>query len=125
MAQYLQGFTALVQPSLTRKHWKEQFGRALMEALACGVPVVGSDSGEIPYVVGDAGLIVREGDAMALRGALQRLLEQPALRQELGRRGRARALEHFTHAQIAAKTVDVYRSILGVKAGTGATISTR
>ena len=45
-------------PSLTRPNWKEQFGRVLVEAMACGVPVVGSDSGEIPRVIGEAGLVV-------------------------------------------------------------------
>ena len=58
----LRTFSVLVQPSLTRRNWKEQFGRALMEAMACGVPVVGSASAEIPNVVGDAGLVVPEGD---------------------------------------------------------------
>jgi glycosyltransferase involved in cell wall biosynthesis len=105
-------FTVLVQPSLTRRNWKEQFGRAVMEAMACGVPVVGSDSGEIPHVVADAGVVVREGDSLALRDALARLLHEPALREELGRRGRQRVLECFTHRRIAEQTVHVYRAAL-------------
>ena len=63
----LRTFSVLVQPSLTPAHWKEQFGRAVMEAMACGVAVVGSASAEIPNVIGDAGLLVPEGDAAALR----------------------------------------------------------
>ena len=70
----LRTFSILVQPSLTRAHWKEQFGRAVMEAMACGVAVVGSASAEIPNVIGDAGLLVPEGDATALRDAIARLL---------------------------------------------------
>ena len=50
---------ALVLPSRTTPRWKEQFGRVLIEAMACGVPPVGSDSGEIPHVIDDAGLVFR------------------------------------------------------------------
>jgi len=108
----LRTFSLLVQPSLTRRHWKEQFGRALMEAMACGVPVIGSDSAEIPNVIGDAGLIVPEGDAQALRRAIARVLVDPELRCSLSAKGRARSLECYTHARIAEQTVDVYRSAL-------------
>lgn len=110
--QRLRTFTVLVQPSLTRRHWKEQFGRALMEAMACGVPVVGSDSAEIPNVIGEAGLTVPEGDADGLRGALERILTEPGLRRSLSEKGRTRALDRYTHARIAEQTVDVYRSAL-------------
>ncbi len=92
----LRTFSMLVQPSLTRPHWKEQFGRALMEAMACGVPVIGSDSAEIPNVVGDAGLVVAEGDAEALRGAIERLLTDAELRHALAEKGRARALARYS-----------------------------
>jgi glycosyltransferase involved in cell wall biosynthesis len=119
MADRLRGCSVVVQPSLTRRHWKEQFGRALMEAMACGAAVVGSDSGEIPQVVGDVGLIVPEGDPAALRAALRRVLNDRDLRDHLGRRGRQRVLERFTHTRIAADTVDVYQSMLGLPAAHG------
>jgi glycosyltransferase involved in cell wall biosynthesis len=115
----LRTFSVLVQPSLTRRHWKEQFGRAVMEAMACGIPIIGSNSAEIPNVVGDAGLIVPEGDPRALQKALRDVLENPALRCQLAGRGRARVLERFTHARIAEQTVDVYRAAV---AADGATI---
>jgi glycosyltransferase involved in cell wall biosynthesis len=108
MPRRMRQFTVLVQPSLTRRNWKEQFGRALMEAMACGVPVVGSDSGEIPHLVGEAGTIVPEGDVVALRSALARLLGDEHLRTELGARGRARVLACFTHRRVAEQTVAVY-----------------
>ena len=63
----LRALDVLVLPSLTTPSWKEQFGRVLQEAMACAIPVVGSDSGEIPHVIGDAGLVTPEGDAAALR----------------------------------------------------------
>jgi glycosyltransferase involved in cell wall biosynthesis len=106
----LRTFTLLVQPSLTRRHWKEQFGRAVMEAMACGVPVVGSDSAEIPNVIGDAGLIVPEGDPAALRAAMAHVLADRSLRCDLAQRGRARVLECFTHLHIAERTVSAYRA---------------
>ncbi len=102
----------LVLPSLTRPNWKEQFGRVLTEAMACEVPVVGSTSGEIPRVVGDGGLVVPEGDPSALRDALQELAADPDLRLRLGRRGRRRVLERFTHQRVAADTLAVYRRML-------------
>lgn len=80
----------LALPSRTTATWAEQFGRVLVEALWCGVPVVGSDAGEIPWVV-DAtggGVVVPEGNVGALAGALARLRDDPAGRAELARRGR-------------------------------------
>jgi glycosyltransferase involved in cell wall biosynthesis len=112
MPERLRTFTVLVQPSLTRPHWKEQFGRAVMEAMACGVPVVGSASAEIPNVLGDAGLLVPEDDAAALRDAIARLLADRQLRAELARRGRARALACYTNQRIAEQTVSAYRAAL-------------
>lgn len=109
---YLRDLDALALTSRTLPNWKEQFGRVLIEAMACGVPVIGSRSGEIPHVIGDAGLIVPEEDVDALRSGLLQLMQDDALRRELGQRGRQRVLERFTQAQIAAATVDVYRSML-------------
>jgi glycosyltransferase involved in cell wall biosynthesis len=104
---------ALALPSRTTASWKEQFGRVLIEAMSCGVPVVGSSSGEIPNVIGDAGLVFPEGDVPALRERLARLAESPDLRAALARRGRARALAEFTQAAIARRHVDVYAAMLG------------
>ena len=112
MPEVLAGLNAVVLPSLTRPHWKEQFGRVLIEAMACGTPVVGSDSGEIPHVIGEGGLVVPEGDAATLAAALARLRDEPGLAEALGRAGRARVLAHYTQAQIAAQTAAVYREVM-------------
>ncbi len=112
MPRFYNQLHVLVLPSLTMGNWKEQFGRVLIEAMACGVPVVGSDSGEIPNVIGEAGLVAPEGDVAALRAALQRLRDAPELRAELSRRGRERVEAHYTQARIAAATVAVYRQML-------------
>jgi glycosyltransferase involved in cell wall biosynthesis len=109
---YLSQLHALVLPSHTRPNWKEQFGRVLIEAMASSVPVVGSDSGEIPNVIGDAGLVYPEGDVEALQGHLQSLLDDRALWDDLSRTGRARVIARFTQAQVAARTVAVYREMM-------------
>src|SRR5690606_35840251 len=111
MPGFYQGLDVLVLPSRTRPNWKEQFGRVLIEAMACGVAVVGSNSGEIPQVIGDAGLLFAEEDVEALRGRLQSLLDDPATRARLAARGRDRVLAHYTMDRIGARTVEIYREI--------------
>ena len=113
MPAYYRQLDALVVPSRTRPNWKEQFGRVLIEAMACGVPVVCSDCGELPNVAGDAGLIFPEGRVDALRAHLGRLMADPDLCADLARRGRERVLVHYTQAQVAAQTYQAYRTVLG------------
>jgi glycosyltransferase involved in cell wall biosynthesis len=110
-AQY-QEIDCLALPSLTRPNWKEQFGRVLVEAMACALPVVGSDSGAIPGVIGKGGLIFPEGDVAALARHLHELQNKADLREILGREGRQRFLSHFTHERIAQATVDVYKEMM-------------
>jgi glycosyltransferase involved in cell wall biosynthesis len=105
-------FDALVLPSRSKPNWKEQFGRVLIEAMACGVPVIGSSSGEIPHLIDEAGLIFPEGDVEALRLHLGRLMSDAGLRRDLAARGRERVLRHYTQKRIAAATADVYRSVI-------------
>lgn len=112
MPSFFGELDCLVLPSRTRPNWKEQFGRVLIEAMACGVPVVGARSGEIPNVIGDAGLTFPEGDAPALASALTQLHRDPTLRAHLATQGRARVLAHYTQQHIAEATVAVYREIL-------------
>ena len=109
---FYRALDVLVLPSRSRPNWVEQFGRVLIEAMACGVPVVGSDCGEIPSVIGDAGLIFPEGDEGALGERLANLMRNPELWETLARRGRERVLACFTQAQIAAQTVAVYRELV-------------
>lgn len=116
----LASFDALVLPSRTRPNWKEQFGRILIEAMACETPVVGSDSGEIPHVIGDAGLTFPEGNAETLRIQLKKILNDSEYARELGQKGRQRVLERFTQKQIAEQTYDVYRSVAGQSEWRGA-----
>jgi glycosyltransferase involved in cell wall biosynthesis len=109
---YYQSLDVLVLPSRSRSNWKEQFGRVLVEAMACGVPVIGSTCGEIPHVIGEAGLIFPEGEAAALRDRLRDLQNDPSLRHELAQRGRQRVLDRYTQEQIARQTYEVYQRVM-------------
>ncbi|MGB0386487.1 MAG: glycosyltransferase family 4 protein [Ardenticatenaceae bacterium] len=112
MPEFYHQIDVFVLPSLTRSNWKEQFGRVLIEAMASGTVVVGSDSGEISYVIGDAGLVVPEADVENLRGALRLLLNDAPLCRKLAIAGRQRVLAHFTQDAIAHQTIEVYRRII-------------
>lgn len=90
----------------------EGFGLPLLEAMACGTPVVSSNASSLPEVVGDAGLLVDPSDAEGLSGSLRRLLEDEALRSSLSAAGRARA-QTFSWRRTASETVQVYREVLG------------
>ncbi len=113
--QQMQQMDTLVLPSLTRPNWKEQFGRVLAEAMACETPVIGSSSGEIPYVIGDAGLIFPESNAQELAACVRRLLNDPELYASLARRGRQRVLENYTQERIAKQTYEAYQEMMGEK----------
>jgi glycosyltransferase involved in cell wall biosynthesis len=109
---YMNAIDVLCAPSQTASHWREQFGRMAIEAFACGVPVVASDSGEIPYVVGDAGLVIGESDEVGFRAALAGLLEDPARRRELGARGLSRARDVYAWPHVARAHLDFIESLV-------------
>lgn len=111
MPRWLSACDVLVLPSVGRRGWVEQFGRILIEAMACGVPVVGSRSGEIPRVIGDAGIVVPPGDPGALAGTLRALADSEERRRDLAARGRARVLARYTHDEIALRTAEFYREV--------------
>ncbi len=106
---YLSAMDLLAAPSQTTPRWKEQLGRMLLEAMATGVPVVASDSGEIPHVVADAGLIVAESDELSWAEALRDLLASPDRRRELSDRGRARAHELYAWPVVARQFLEFFR----------------
>lgn len=101
-------------PSLGTRTWTEQFGRILVEAMACAIPVVASHCGAVPDVVGATGELVPPGDAPALAAAIERLRSDPALRQHRAAAGRARATAEFSQARVAEDTVAFYHQILEV-----------
>lgn len=102
VARFMSSLDALVLMSRTMRTWKEQFGRVIMEAQACAVPVIGSSSGSIPGVVDAGGWIVPEGDAPALAKLLDHLGDNPGELRAKGERGRQDALRRFTYETVAA-----------------------
>jgi glycosyltransferase involved in cell wall biosynthesis len=104
-------FDVLAVPSLDTPTWIEQFGRVAVEAMACGVPVVGSDSGSLPEVVGEAGILVPPGDANAIATALDHLANNPSERRRLGRRARIQA-ERYSWERIATQQRQLYVEML-------------
>ncbi|MGB7591673.1 MAG: glycosyltransferase family 4 protein [Terriglobia bacterium] len=97
-----------VLPSLTTPSWTEQFGAVLAEAMACGVPVIGSDSGAIPEVIGDAGLVVEEQNPTALAEAIRKLGYNLDLRRSLGEKGICRFQKDFTCEAYARHLADAF-----------------
>ncbi|GAB3800255.1 hypothetical protein GCM10028798_14490 [Humibacter antri] len=107
----------VVVPSLPRPNWLEQFCRVAVEAMASGVPVVASDSGAIPDVVGDAGVLVPPGDPLALAAGIADALV-PERWSELRRRGLERSAR-FTWQNVAGMHRDLYESVVrGAGVGT-------
>jgi glycosyltransferase involved in cell wall biosynthesis len=112
VSNYINCMDCLVLPSRTTKKWKEQFGRVLIEAMSCEVPVVGSDSGEIPNVIGDSGLVFKEGDIGDLSSKLELLMNDIDLRMELAKKGRQRVLDNFSQEKVARETYNIYKKIM-------------
>jgi len=108
---HLNAMDVLCAPSRTTPRWREQFGRMLIEAFACGVPVIASDSGEIPFVVADAGIIVSEADGDGWRREIARAIQDTGLRAQLSARGRRRALDVYDWKVIARQHVDMFDSV--------------
>jgi glycosyltransferase involved in cell wall biosynthesis len=94
--------------------WYEGFGMPVLEAMACGSPVITSNVSSLPEVAGDAGLLVPPGDSDAIACALERILTDDGLRHDLARRGLARAGQ-FSWEACAAQHVDVYRAVLNAE----------
>jgi glycosyltransferase involved in cell wall biosynthesis len=105
----------LVVPSRTTPTWTEQFGRVVIEALACGTPVVTSDSGELPRLVAatGGGWTFPEGDAVALAALIERCLDRPIERRRRGLRGRAAVVKQFDLDVLADRFVPVVEAAVG------------
>jgi glycosyltransferase involved in cell wall biosynthesis len=108
IVSYLNALDVLVLPSRTTPYWKEQFGRILIETMACGVPVIGSNSGGIPEVIDAAGLVFREGDVTDLASQLRALYDSPELRRDLAEKGLQRVREEYTWLKVASTLADIY-----------------
>jgi len=111
---YFNCMDVCVLPSITTSTWKEQFGRVLIEAMACEVPVIGSNSGEIPRIIENTGggLVFQEGDAEDLKGKLVTIIQDKGLREKLGIKGRKNVIKKYACAKVAQRLHDVFRELL-------------
>jgi len=108
MPAFYNAMDVLCAPSRTTLRWREQFGRMLTEAMACGVPVAASRSGEIPHVIGDAGVLLPEDDVSAWVETITRMLQEPAWRRELADRGLRRARREFAWPIVARQHLEFF-----------------
>ncbi len=115
--QFFAKMDVLVVPTITTKKIREQFGRVIVEAMASGVPVIGSTCGAIPEVIGDAGLIFDEGSVEGLTTNLLRFFNDSGLRAALAVKGRRRVEQRFTWKRVAHGIFELYREVLGCRDG--------
>lgn len=108
----------LVTPSRPTPHWDEPVGHAVIEAMAHEVAVVGSQTGVIPELIADAGVLVPPGDATALAEVLHDLANPPR-RVALAQAGRARVMREYSDEAIAARTLEFWEIVLQGKATLG------
>jgi len=101
-------------PSVAIKGWEEQFGYAIVEAMACGKPVVSTLTGSIPEVVIDdvTGILVNPNDPYALQKALEELILNEKKRKKLGKNARQWVLRKFEAKKIAKQLADIYRNFI-------------
>jgi glycosyltransferase involved in cell wall biosynthesis len=100
-------FDALMLPSESRPNWKEQFGRVIVEANACGSTVIGTDSGEIAELIeSTSGIVVPEADSTALAVAMRRLLQNPGLAKQLANEGSVRVRQRYDQEVLAGRFIE-------------------
>jgi alpha-maltose-1-phosphate synthase len=121
LPDYYAAADIFVLPSIPLDEWQEQFGMVLIEAMACGKPVIATLSGSIPDVVGDAGILVQSADFQSLYQAMKDLLLTPGLRSQYSEKARKRAEREFSTDRVAEETARIYRKLVTDKgAQTGA-----
>ena len=101
----------VIVPSRTRTNWKEQFGRILIEAMACGAAVIGSDSGEIPHLINktQGGLVFPEGNAFALADKMIQLATNPSELKKYQESGKTYVEKHYSHKHVATTIASYLR----------------
>lgn len=112
MPRYMRAMDCLLAPSQTASNWKEQFGRMLTEAFATKVPVIGSTSGEIPYVIDHAGLVIDEKDSEGWSLGMLKMMEDTAFREWCIEKGFQRFLENYEVEGLAQKYAQLYQDII-------------
>jgi glycosyltransferase involved in cell wall biosynthesis len=106
----------LALPARTTRQWVEAHGRAVIEAMGFGLPVVGSGSGALPEIIGPAGVVVMEDDVPGLTDALQELITNPSRRVQFALEGRRRVMSEYVDTAIARKTLAFWHQVTGKQA---------
>jgi glycosyltransferase involved in cell wall biosynthesis len=102
----------VVLPARSTPRWVEPVGQALLDAMAQGLPVIGTDSGVLPEIIGDAGIVVGEDNPDTLGLALERLQKMPDEQARLGAAGRRRVMAEYVDDAIARKTLAFWRRVV-------------
>jgi len=123
LPQYFSAMDVMVLPSVRVSSsavqrgvpipWMEQFGRVLVEAMACETPVIGSSSGSIPSVVGEAGAIFAEGDAQELAAKLSMAMDDASWRRRCKEKGLMQVRETYAWSRIARRYAEVFAELTG------------
>lgn len=110
--RWLASMDMLVLPSETQPNWEEQFGRVIPEAMACGAAVVGSDSGEIPYLIrqGQGGLVFTQRNATEMAAAFRKLITEPKMRQQFAEDGRNWVERDISLPAVARRMIDAFET---------------
>lgn len=108
----LGNFDVLVLPSRTVATWKEQFGHVIIEAMAMGIPVIGSSCGEIPHVIDREDLVFPEGNPVALAEILKRMICDRNWHQEMGNYGIERVEQFYSHGRIAQRLIEQWQKLV-------------
>lgn len=102
-----------VLPSIPTSKWQEQFGMAIIEAMACGKPVISTFCGSIPEVVGNAGILVQPNDILSLYYELKKIIQNEGVRDELSKAARLRVERLFRAQKVAEVIKKEYEKLLG------------
>ena len=107
--EYFRACDVLVLPSINKS---EGFGIVCLEAMACGKPVIGSNVGGIPYVLGDVGMLIKPKDVNSISNAILKILDNEKMARRMGNASRKRVEKYFTIRKAAEKTESIFKTLL-------------
>lgn len=114
LADYLRNALVFVGPSIEAKNGdQEGFGLVFVEAMLCGCPVIGTNTGGIPDIIinGETGLLIKQKNPEAIANAIEKVLKNNRLRQKLIKNGYEYARKNFTQDKIIKKYYKIYNSL--------------
>lgn len=112
VAEIMRKASIFVLPSYDTQVWKEQFGHVLIEAMACGIPILTTNAGAIPEVVGSTAIICKQNNIKDLKEQLHLLITQEETRAQLANRGLEYVKDNFTHAAITDATYRFWHNMI-------------